>query len=35
MLVELLSGQAVVEARDYAIMEWDEMQEVKKVRWQL
>lgn len=32
MLVELLSGQAVVEAKDYAIMDWDEMQEVKKVR---
>lgn len=32
MLVELLSGQAVVEAREYQIMEWDEMQEVKKVR---
>nr|CRX79095.1 hypothetical protein ls5930a1_00140 [Leucosporidium scottii] len=30
MLVELLSGQAVVEAKDYAIMDWDEMQEVKK-----
>lgn len=30
--MELLSGQAVVEAREYQIMEWDEMQEVKKVR---
>lgn len=31
IMVELLSGQAVVEAREYAIMEWEEMESTKKV----
>lgn len=30
-MLELLSGQAVIEAKDYKIMDWDEMQEAKKV----
>lgn len=34
IMVELLSGQAVVEARDYKILDWDEMEETKKVRSQ-
>ena len=32
VMVELLSGQAVVEAREYEIMDWEEMQSTKKVR---
>ncbi|KAK4698662.1 hypothetical protein P7C70_g7611, partial [Phenoliferia sp. Uapishka_3] len=31
-MVELLSGQAAVEAKEYDIMDWDEMQDIKKVR---
>lgn len=32
LMVELLSGQAVVEAKEYGILQWDEMAEIKKVR---
>ncbi|GAA6003585.1 uncharacterized protein JCM10292_000432 [Rhodotorula paludigena] len=30
LMIELLSGAAVLEARDYEILEWDTMQEIKK-----
>lgn len=33
LMVELLSGQAVVEAKEYGILQWDEMAEIKKVRY--
>jgi len=32
LMIELLSGAAVVEARDFEVMGWEETQEVKKVR---
>lgn len=31
LMVELLSGQAQIEAKDYKVLEWDEMQKLKKV----
>lgn len=31
LMSELLSGQAIIEVKDYQILEWDEMQEIKKV----
>lgn len=31
LMVELLSGQAAVEAKDYPILDWDTMQDLKKV----
>ncbi|BGP18078.1 hypothetical protein JCM10213_006531 [Rhodosporidiobolus nylandii] len=30
MMVELLSGQAVIEAREFEVLEWEEVQRVKK-----
>lgn len=35
LMVELLSGQAVVEAKEYGILQWDEMADLKKVRYRL
>lgn len=32
IMVELLSSQAIIESREYQIMSWDEMIQVKKVR---
>lgn len=32
LMVELLSGQAIVEAKDFDILDWDDMQAIKKVR---
>ncbi|GJN92801.1 hypothetical protein Rhopal_005839-T1 [Rhodotorula paludigena] len=31
LMIELLSGAAVLEAKDYEILEWDTMQEIKKL----
>ncbi|KAM0748209.1 hypothetical protein T439DRAFT_292168 [Meredithblackwellia eburnea MCA 4105] len=30
LMMDLLSGQAVIEAKDFAILDWDEMQAIKK-----
>ena len=32
IMIELLSGQAAIEAKDYEVMDWERVQEVKKVR---
>lgn len=32
MMVDLLSGEAVMESKDYDILDWDEMAQIKKVR---
>lgn len=32
IMIELLSGQAAIEAKDYEVLDWERVQEVKKVR---
>ena len=31
LMIELLSGQAVIEAKEYKVLDWEQMQKLKKV----
>lgn len=31
IMIELLSGQAAIEAKEYDVLDWEQVQEIKKV----
>jgi hypothetical protein len=33
IMIELMSGQATIEAKDYEVLDWEQVQEIKKVRF--